>query len=441
MKISKYLYFIEKENKYYIVQLVNKKFMEVTKDIYNIIKYKKINKIVNNHILKDMKNMGIIIDDHIDEIEILKRDYYNMIEDNGFKSLHIIPTSNCNLGCEYCFVLKDMDNKRCHKNMDMDLLLNGLKLFFDNNPIENLTVTFYGGEPLLKPDVLYMAVDYINKQNKNIHKKIITNATLVTPEIARFLYENDFDINVSIDGNKKAHDKFRVYKDKRSSYQDTLKGYKNLVDAGNRVKVLMTVGDFNFNDLEECVKNVLELQPISIGLNLPKKLQNENNEIEENLNFHILLDKYFKCVDMCYEYHIPESHYCDIMYSFLGNDFHYKPCHACGNQIVLSPFGNIGPCQAYISNGKYYTDIKEFNNLNDVKENEHFKKWNSINIDNREKCKECYLMPICPGDCPYDWENRDGDFNSPTESYCLTRKAMFDYFANRIISGKKVLFD
>ena len=441
MKKSKFAYLFNNDNNFFVVQTNTKKMFEITKEVYNALAIDDINLLKKDDVYQLFIDSEILVPINVDEVEKLLRQCEKVDDDKEWHSLHIIPTSKCNLGCEYCFVLKDMDKNKCHADLDDDTLLKGLELFFKDNPSKKLTVTFYGGEPLVKPQIIYDTIDYINKNVKaEVNKKIITNGTLVTPKIAKFLYDNEFDVNISIDGNEKSHNKFRVYKDFRSSYADTIRGYNYLKEAGNSIKILMTVGDFNIDYLEECVESLLDLEPTSIALNLPKKLQTKDNNIENDLNFNKLLEKYFKCVDMCYKRGIPEAHFADILYGFLSDNVQYRPCYGCGKQIALSPYKKIGPCQAYLSTGKYFIDIDQVSDKSDLRKTKEFKKWKDITMFNCTKCCNCYLQPVCPGDCPFDWENRMGSFENPPESYCVTRRAMFDYLVKRLIENKKILF-
>ena len=40
---------------------------------------------------------------------------------------------------------------------------------------------------------------------------ITSNTTLITDEVLKFLYDNEFSLTVSLDGDRQAHDKNRVW--------------------------------------------------------------------------------------------------------------------------------------------------------------------------------------------------------------------------------------
>ena len=442
MTLSKFIYTLEEGQHYYLIQTKTRRVFEIKKECYLQIKSGGIPvDYLDESEYKLFQDAEIIIPDRLDEVDILERDCINNDNPNEWHSLHIIPTAACNFGCDYCFVLKDKKSNICDNMISDDILYSGIDFFFNGNESNDVIVTFYGGEPLLTPSVIYKAVDYIeNTLKKRVNKKIITNGSLITPEIAEYLAQHEFDVNVSLDGNKKAHDTFRVYKSGKSSYDDVVTGIKLLMDKGNSVKVLMTVGDFNAGELAECVKSILALKPTTVALNLPKALQYSENGIEKNIDYAGLLDAYVQCVDMCYDSHIPEGHMADIIFGFLREKVQYRPCHGCGKQIALTPNGLIGPCQAYLGTQKYFINMKEYKSISDLRENEIFKKWEAITMYSSQKCRSCYLLPVCPGDCPYDWENRSGDLTNPPDTYCKSRKKMFDYMIRRLVRGQEILF-
>lgn len=442
MKLSKFGYLFEDHEKKYVIQTKNKRLFEIDDNVFEAIKEKNIAYLNAVDIFELLVESGILIHDEVDEAAEIYAACKQNDDKEEWNSLHIIPTVACNMGCEYCFVLKDMANNTQDVHaISKETLHQGIDLFFEKNTCDQPIVTFYGGEPLIHPEVIYDAIDYIeNTLGRKIRKKIITNGTLVTEEIAEYLYEHDFDVNISIDGNRTAHDVFRTYKGGGSTYDDTIKGLKLLKQAGNSIKVLMTVGDHNIDYLMDCVTSILEYEPTTIALNLPKQLQNSDNEIEHNLNYSDLMEKYFECVDYCYEKKIPEAHLADIIFGFLRDEVQYHPCYGCGKQMAFTPDGRVGPCQAYLSTGKYFVKMTNGLSANNLRNMDEFLLWESITMPGCTKCASCYLLPMCPGDCPFDWENRTGSFEAPPDTYCFTRKAMFDYILRRIVNGKNILF-
>ncbi len=93
-----------------------------------------------------------------------------------------------------------------------------------------------------------------------------------------------------------------------------------------------------------------------------------------------------------------------------------------------------------MSTGKYFIDFSQIRDKRQLRETKEFDTWKNITMYRSAKCRGCYLLPICPGDCPFDWENRTGGFDDPPELYCVTRKAMFSNLIERIVKKQPVLF-
>jgi uncharacterized protein len=137
-------------------------------------------------------------------------------------------TDRCNLNCQYCGYGQFYDNfdKRERKDMDIKMAMNLLDYLSDmwNSPLNQskgkyIDIGFYGGEPLLNYSLIEKVVDYV-KQKKFIHNffkfSITTNGTLIKKHM-NFLYENNFWVSISLDGNKN-NNAYRIFKNRKPTY-------------------------------------------------------------------------------------------------------------------------------------------------------------------------------------------------------------------------------
>ena len=110
----------------------------------------------------------------------------------------------CNLQCEYCY-LKEKNNSA----MLMETAIRSIDHAFDNVRIhkdKKLVFDFVGGEALLDFELLKKIVEYIESVNKVYSYTVIygltTNGTLFTNDIVDWLARYNFNLKLSIDGDR-----------------------------------------------------------------------------------------------------------------------------------------------------------------------------------------------------------------------------------------------
>ncbi len=155
-----------------------------------------------------------------------------MVEESIIRSHQIVfeVTDFCNLNCSYCVLGDFYDGFEIRNNnhIDTQSAIKLLKYIFDlkiKNNKDKLTLSFYGGEPLLN---IYFIKEIVNVVRQlNFEKKLditynmTTNAVFIHKHI-HFLVENEFDLLISIDGNEK-NDSYRSYrKNKGNSFQQVI---------------------------------------------------------------------------------------------------------------------------------------------------------------------------------------------------------------------------
>jgi uncharacterized protein len=123
-------------------------------------------------------------------------------------------TQNCNCRCIYCAFSGLYPLNRIHRNVSMDetTAREAILLFLAmNKERSELNVSFYGGEPMLEFDTIRSLIAFA-KQHSN-GKKILfhvdTNGTILTDEMADYVVANDIHLQVSLDGPREIHDRYR----------------------------------------------------------------------------------------------------------------------------------------------------------------------------------------------------------------------------------------
>lgn len=149
-------------------------------------------------------------------------------------------TDKCNLNCYYCGYGHFYDNYNARENQDMSFdsfktLYNYLKdiwITSNNKGCTYLRISFYGGEPLCNFSFIKKAVDYVKNnpiKNKRIVYSMTTNAVLLE-QYMDFLVKNNFEILISLDGNK-YNDSYRVFKNGNSSFDTVISNIDKLYSS------------------------------------------------------------------------------------------------------------------------------------------------------------------------------------------------------------------
>jgi uncharacterized protein len=151
-------------------------------------------------------------------------------------SFHLLakPTGAiCNLDCTYCFFLsKDALYPGESMRMSSETLETYLRQLFESQPDGPVSVAWQGGEPtLMGLDFYQRVIDLIHqfaRPTQIIEHTMQTNGTLLNDEWAKFLKQHSVLVGLSIDGPQAMHDKYRVWKDGRGSFDEVIRAWELL---------------------------------------------------------------------------------------------------------------------------------------------------------------------------------------------------------------------
>jgi sulfatase maturation enzyme AslB (radical SAM superfamily) len=121
----------------------------------------------------------------------------------SLQSLEVVLTTACNLSCPYCF-----QNARGGSRMDWETLRAALDLLLRSDE-QVVSLTFYGGEPLLEFPQIKRAIRYIESAkspDKKFEYHLITNGLLLGRDTTSFLAHHGVETQISFDGAITAQD-------------------------------------------------------------------------------------------------------------------------------------------------------------------------------------------------------------------------------------------
>lgn len=177
-------------------------------------------------------------------------------------SLHIfVPTLQCAHTCRYCQVSRSLNDEG--HSMSLACIEAACETVFES-PSPTLTIEFQGGDPLLRFDLIKVAVERVLQRNESQHRTIrfVVASTLhqLTPTMCEFFREHQVFLSTSIDGPSHLHNRNRPIPS-RDSYERTVEGI-NMARAligKDAVSALMTTTRDSLGYAEEIVDEYVRL--------------------------------------------------------------------------------------------------------------------------------------------------------------------------------------
>ncbi len=192
----------------------------------------------------------------------LENNQANTIKDNKL-SLIIKVTRDCNFNCFYCY---ERFNKTYLNIENANIILDFIKKYVEKFHINIITVSWFGGEPILNLGIIeYLTnelVKYAKSKNIMMGFSITTNGYLLTKNTIKRLLDNYISMfQITIDGDKVQHDQNRVLKTGEGTFDVIYNNLKSFKEFNNEFNVIIRT---NFskdmlNKMENYYKKISKL--------------------------------------------------------------------------------------------------------------------------------------------------------------------------------------
>lgn len=348
-------------------------------------------------------------------------------------TLHL--TENCNLKCKYCYEKNKSNNEISFENIKL-LINNEIK---ENK--ESCFITFYGGEPLLKKDLIFSTIDYINskKSKTKFYYAMTTNGTLLDMEFIEYIKKNNFSfIAYSFDGIKKSQNVNRITIDGKGSFDIVEENAKNLLNNFNNVVAMMVITKNNINYLEESINYLINLgfEYFNLQFNYLDDWKDEDLEIIKNCYQKVANIYYNKILK---EEDISITIFDEKIKSHIQKDYDCnKNCNLGMKSINVGSDGNFYPCIQFVGNTNYIIgncksgiDFEARKNLINKAQKEH------------ETCKKCSINKRCKHTCACQNYLTTKDINKLSPLTCEFERIMIqisDELAEKLYKNNSKLF-
>lgn len=411
MKESRYNYYFSYSGKDLLFNSMTCAFAEIDQPFYDAMKRVKAGEDlhgVDGGLLENMKSGGFIIEDEEDELAELKFRNLNSKFNGKDLGLTIAPTLSCNFACPYCY-----EDKRV---VFMDQAVQDSIVKLAEKTIRekgNVSVTWYGGEPLLAKDTIESISNRIlpmcDENGVSYDAFIVTNGYLITEETGAWMKNMRITgAQITIDGAPEVHNQRRRLRGSTApTFDRILQGVKYLLNDGIRVDIRVNIDKTNVEGVEGLLDILAKegLQECAINFGHVTAYTEACSSVadtclamdeyaESGVRFQKMLrDRGFESDDYPMYPGIKGNYCCaDYLKAFVVDPEGYL--YKCWN--------DIGQKDRCVGNVK---TIEEELNSTQKSILEKYILWTPF--DHRE-CVECYFLPICMGGCPYNGKFRLG---------------------------------
>ena len=334
----------------------------------------------------------------------------------------ICPTMGCNFDCPYCFE-DHFAGKMSAEVQDDVVALAGRML--DASDAKDIHVTWFGGEPLLGPDIIEglsgRLMELAKERGGDYTAGIITNGYLLTQEIVDLLERCKVNsVQVTIDGLGATHDATRYLRGGGPTFDRIVANLRDL-KLPFRVNVRHNVHEGNMHEVDE-LKEFIEKLAEESGNDIfyyPAPVTGSDTADERGKQVGLL------CSSDASEISVRQE----------AGRFSMGRGHYCGAHSIWSvgvdDRGNLQKCweavdKPQISFGTAH-DWDPANPLETASNPDNLTMYlNTACPLPDEECRECVWLPTCVGGCPHRrlfGERQCIAFKDDPESYVLALHA------------------
>lgn len=255
--------------------------------------------------------------------------------------VELVLTEGCNLACSYCFE----KNMLGYKKMPLNIAVNAVDLLIDySSDRPDLNITYFGGEPLLNYSVIRYTTDYAKQKaaarNKSIHFNMTSNGTLLTESMIDYFCQNKIKILLSVDGLKRTHDKYRIDKKGRGTFDIVYKNLKLLKEKQPWIGIKMTIMP---NESPNLFDDIVRLYEIGVNQFIIGPATGISWSTQQT-------DSYLSQMKKLYEWYIDYPRSDLRITEFDENENNpFFGCHAGRTNIAVSIDGQVSPCSKLLA--------------------------------------------------------------------------------------------
>ncbi|MED4916692.1 radical SAM/SPASM domain-containing protein [Geobacillus thermodenitrificans] len=349
-------------------------------------------------IAKDLVLGGMLVKKGTNEFrraELLKRGLYR----SDYLHLIIMPTEECNFRCTYCYETFPRGRMEAE-------VIEGVKNLISSRiqGIRNLAISWFGGEPLMEPDIIKEITDSflpsIKKYNINYKSSVTTNGYYLTPELCKELVDRGIrTFNITLDGLEKDHDLARILKGGGKSFNTIINNLRELKNTDINFKINIRNNFHPKTDIDNFIKFLQKEFSGDLRFNVYfRPVGQWGGENDENLEVckgkeanKIMLEADMKAVKQG----LPIVTLNEFLQPLGSICYAAKP-----HSLVIGADGTLYKCTVALESD--FNKIGKINKNGDLDiDYDKYALWILNEAEEDDVCQKCFFRPSCHGSaCP-----------------------------------------
>lgn len=346
---------------------------------------------------------------------------------NGFSNLQLFVTNQCNLTCTYCQITQPRTSALAPDKLGLPDLQAMIAAFLDQAPAQS-TIFFTGGEPLLAFEKVLGCLEAVrtHMRGRDCRVFVFTNGTLLDAERLTALASHDAAIIVSMDGPADVQNRCRVHADGVGSYDVVAQNLDLARQLAIPFGISAVLGHHNLSSVAEDARYLIErFAPRGISFN---PLHGHDTEPPVLAS---VPERVAEALYAVQKLAAARGVFVESVSRYLGPIKRRHPrsieCSACGQKVVISGSGALGPCSVIAARGGVRSPC-----LRSLRRTPLFQKWANRSVSEMPVCRSCTLRHVCGGGCAYDALCWGEGFDYPPPGQCRFVRQLLQLFMNDV---------
>jgi uncharacterized protein len=349
------------------------------------------------------------------------------------KQIILQSTPLCNLNCSYCYLPEQ--SRASNVQMDVETAIHAVDILVKSGYLaDEVEIRWHAGEPLIVPPSFYSEVvkglRRVVPKHIGIKHSVQTNGTLITDEWCKLFLQHDFRVGVSIDGPKIIHDRNRLTKGGKGTFDKVMRGIDKLREHRVPFEVIAVVTRATLQLVDQFYKFFKDLNPTIVALNIEESECGYDSDLLLQKDFIVKYKSFFSRIHKLQikgklrfreideiqrvimynqgdRYNLQSQPFAIVTIDWAGNFYTYSPELAGMNHKDYPSF----------SIGNVMRD-----DLADILNSAILKKLTADIFAGVELCRgNCEYFSLCGGGAPANKLYENGTFISTDTGYCKAR--------------------